>query len=171
MNMIAAATRFAERAPLPDSLTLMGIDFLCARTARKLRDADPSEEARFAALGVIAGAPAAKGLVGDLGGSSLELTQVASGQVKPGVTLPLGPFSLSAAGAFDAGKVRAVVSRRIGRLSEGYRARTFYAVGGAWRNLALLQMRMSGYPLQIVHGYVMSAAEALDAARFVARQS
>lgn len=49
MNMIAAATRFAERAPLPDSLSLMGIDFLCARTARKLRDADPAEEARFAA--------------------------------------------------------------------------------------------------------------------------
>ena len=49
MNMIAAATRFAERAPLPNSLTLMGIDFLCARTARTLRDADPAEEARFAA--------------------------------------------------------------------------------------------------------------------------
>lgn len=49
MNMIAAATRFAERAPLPDSLSLMGIDFLCGRTARKLRAADPDVEARFAA--------------------------------------------------------------------------------------------------------------------------
>jgi cyclopropane-fatty-acyl-phospholipid synthase len=49
MNMIAAATRFAERAPLPDSLTLMGVDFLCARTARKLRAVDPEADARFAA--------------------------------------------------------------------------------------------------------------------------
>lgn len=48
MNMIAAATRFAERAPVPDSLSLMAIDFLCARTARKLRDSGPDEEARFA---------------------------------------------------------------------------------------------------------------------------
>ncbi len=49
MNMIAAATRFAERAPLPDSLSLMGIDYLCARTARKLRDEGADAEARFAA--------------------------------------------------------------------------------------------------------------------------
>jgi cyclopropane-fatty-acyl-phospholipid synthase len=49
MNMIAAATRFAERAPLPDSLSLMGIDFLCGRTARKLRDEGADAEARFAA--------------------------------------------------------------------------------------------------------------------------
>jgi cyclopropane-fatty-acyl-phospholipid synthase len=49
MNMIAAATRFAELAPLPDSFSLMAIDFLCGRTARKLRVADPGAEARFAA--------------------------------------------------------------------------------------------------------------------------
>jgi cyclopropane-fatty-acyl-phospholipid synthase len=49
MNMIAAATRFAERAPVPDSISLMGIDFLCSRTARKLRDASPDAEMRFAA--------------------------------------------------------------------------------------------------------------------------
>ncbi len=49
MNMIAAATRFAEIAPVPDTLSLMAIDFLCARTAGKLRNEPPDAEARFAA--------------------------------------------------------------------------------------------------------------------------
>ena len=39
------------------------------------------------------------------------------------------------------------------------------------RNLALLQMRMSGYPLRIVHQYCLSAQDAQEAARFIARQS
>jgi len=44
-------------------------------------------------------------------------------------------------------------------------------VGGAWRNLALLAMRMSGYPLEIIHQYELSRREALAAARVIARQS
>jgi len=52
-----------------------------------------------------------------------------------------------------------------------FSTKQFHAVGGAWRNLALLQMRMTDYPLRIVHQYTMSAGEAQDAARLVARQS
>lgn len=48
MNMIAAVTRFAERAPVPDSLTLMGIDYLVGRTARRLQSPDEAQEIRFA---------------------------------------------------------------------------------------------------------------------------
>jgi exopolyphosphatase/guanosine-5'-triphosphate,3'-diphosphate pyrophosphatase len=47
----------------------------------------------------------------------------------------------------------------------------FHAVGGAWRNLALLAMRMSAYPLEIVHQYEMSRREAVEAARLISRQS
>jgi exopolyphosphatase/guanosine-5'-triphosphate,3'-diphosphate pyrophosphatase len=129
------------------------------------------EEARFAALGVLAGAPGAEGLVGDLGGSSLELVTVGGGEVGRGVTLPLGPFALGSGGPFDAARIGGVVARRLRRIDDSYRARRFHAVGGAWRNLALLQMRMTAYPLRIVHGYTVSAREALSAARFIARQS
>jgi exopolyphosphatase/guanosine-5'-triphosphate,3'-diphosphate pyrophosphatase len=45
------------------------------------------------------------------------------------------------------------------------------AVGGAWRNLALMHMRLADYPLQIVHQYEISRADALDTARFISRQS
>jgi exopolyphosphatase/guanosine-5'-triphosphate,3'-diphosphate pyrophosphatase len=128
-------------------------------------------EARYSALGVLAGAPDASGVVGDLGGSSLELTRVAEGQPGIGLTLPLGPFALRSPDGFDAAKVRARTLRALDQVGEMFACETFYAVGGGWRNLALLQMRIAGYPLQIVHQYEMGAAEALDAARFIARQS
>jgi cyclopropane-fatty-acyl-phospholipid synthase len=49
MNMLAFAVNAAERAPLPDSLTLAGIDFLCGRTKRRLRTVPPETELAFAA--------------------------------------------------------------------------------------------------------------------------
>ena len=48
MNMIAAAARFAERAPLPDALTLHAIDYLCGRTSRSLKDPADQADAAFA---------------------------------------------------------------------------------------------------------------------------
>jgi exopolyphosphatase / guanosine-5'-triphosphate,3'-diphosphate pyrophosphatase len=128
-------------------------------------------EARYSALGVLAGAPDASGVVGDLGGSSLELTRVADGQPGLGLTLPLGPFALRGPDGFDAAKARARTMKALDQVGDQFASETLYAVGGGWRNLALLQMRIAGYPLRIVHQYEMGAAEALDAARFIARQS
>jgi exopolyphosphatase/guanosine-5'-triphosphate,3'-diphosphate pyrophosphatase len=128
-------------------------------------------EARYSALGVLAGAPDANGVVGDLGGSSLELTRVAEGEPGLGLTLPLGPFALRGPEGFDAVKARARALKALDEVGDQFACETLYAVGGGWRNLALLQMRIAGYPLQIVHQYEMGAAEALDAARFIARQS
>ncbi|WP_320194884.1 SAM-dependent methyltransferase [Agrobacterium rosae] len=48
MNMLAFAINTAERAPLSDSLTLAGIDFLCARTKRKMEKVSHDEELAFA---------------------------------------------------------------------------------------------------------------------------
>lgn len=142
-----------------------------AETGLSVQVLSGEAEARYSALGVLAGAPDADGVVGDLGGSSLELTRVSQGQPGLGVTLPLGPFALRSADGFDAARVRARVQKALDQIGESFAAETLYAVGGGWRNLALLQMRIAGYPLQIVHQYEMSAADALDAARFIARQS
>ncbi|HEY2177406.1 MAG TPA: Ppx/GppA phosphatase family protein [Caulobacteraceae bacterium] len=142
-----------------------------AQTGLKLRVLSGVEEARFAALGVIAGAPGADGLVGDLGGASLELTKLANGEPGLGVTLPLGPFAFDLAGPFDAARVQAEVARELQSLAGDFRAATLNAVGGAWRNFALLHMRMTDYPLGIIHQYVLSRADALDAARFIGQQS
>lgn len=48
MNMLAFAINTAEKAPLSDALTLAGIDFLCARTKRRLEKVSHEEELAFA---------------------------------------------------------------------------------------------------------------------------
>lgn len=47
MNMIAFAVNAAERMPLPDTMTLAGIDFLCNRSKRKLAKIPEREEKDF----------------------------------------------------------------------------------------------------------------------------
>ena len=49
------------------------------------------------------------------------------------------------------------------------KGRTFYAVGGTWRSLARLHMAQTGYPLHVMHGYVVRAKEALEFCRLVRR--
>lgn len=141
---------------------------VAAETGLQVQVLSGEEEARRAALGVLAGIPDAAGVVGDLGGSSLELVPLEGGQVGRGVTLPLGPFSLGEALGLDAR--RSEIAARLDSAGE-FRADTLYAVGGAWRTLAQAHMSLTGYPLHIVHQYEMRAAEARETARLVARQS
>src|SRR6201994_1999592 len=51
-------------------------------------------EAELSALGVTSGFHKPDGIVGDLGGGSLELTDVHGARIKSGVTLPLGGLAL-----------------------------------------------------------------------------
>jgi exopolyphosphatase/guanosine-5'-triphosphate,3'-diphosphate pyrophosphatase len=139
-------------------------------TGFRVRVLSGEEEARYAALGVIAGQPDAKGVVGDLGGSSLELVRL-EGPSRTGATLPLGPFSLGAPRALEIDRTRRLVDAALAPVAERFATREFHAVGGAWRNLALLHMAMTDYPLHVAHQYEMSRSDAVDVARFVARQS
>jgi exopolyphosphatase/guanosine-5'-triphosphate,3'-diphosphate pyrophosphatase len=129
------------------------------------------EEARYAALGVLAGDPSAEGVVGDLGGSSLELVRLTDGQPQEGETLALGPFALGAPRALDIDRTRRAIEAELGPVNGRFRTRSFHAVGGAWRNLALLHMEMTNYPLRVAHQYEMSRADAVEVARFVERLS
>ena len=140
-------------------------------TGFKLRVLSGEDEARFAALGVAAGSPDAVGVVGDLGGSSLELTRLNHGEPGTGVTLPLGPFSLGLTKAADPEALGLAVAAVIAPVAPQFQTEVFHAVGGAWRNLALVNMTVTNYPLHVVQQYEMSAAEAMDVSRFVARQS
>lgn len=142
-----------------------------AETGFDLRILTGEEEAQYAAMGVIAGAPDSRGLVGDLGGASLELVPIEPDGPGRGITLPLGPFSLDNGGPFDAGEVRAVTMRRIQPFEALFQSDTLHAVGGAWRNLGLLQMRISNYPLEIIDQYEIGRRDLLDATRFISQQS
>lgn len=151
------------------------IDRVRSETGFTVRVLSGEEEAHYAAVGVLAGAPDAEGVVGDLGGASLELIRLSATGAQRGVTLPLGPFSLAGpsggGSTFDGERVRRLARERLEPVAADFKTDTFHAVGGAWRNLALLHMRLSDYPLHVVHQYEISASEALDAARLVAHQS
>ncbi|MBS0334593.1 MAG: Ppx/GppA family phosphatase [Proteobacteria bacterium] len=128
------------------------------------------EEARFAALGVRAGQPDAEGVVGDLGGSSLELVRL-DGGAEPGATLPLGPFALGAPRPLDLDRTRRLVEAALASHRNRFTTRHFHAVGGAWRNLALFQMELADYPLHVAHQYEIGRTDALGVSRLISRQS
>ncbi len=140
-------------------------------TGLEIRVLTGEEEARYAALGVLAGQPDAEGVVGDLGGSSLELVQLNGVGPADGVTLPLGPFALGAPRPLDMDRTRRVVDAALAPVANRFTSAHFHAVGGAWRNLALLHMQLADYPLRIAHQYEIGRSDAIDLARFVARQS
>ena len=128
-------------------------------------------EAELSALGVISGIHKPDGVVGDLGGGSLELIDIRASKLGKGVTLPLGGLALS-----DSSKNSPRAAVKIVREAfEGVRPleqlqdRTFYAVGGTWRALARLHMRQRNYPLHVMHNYVIPARDAVDFASLVER--
>jgi exopolyphosphatase/guanosine-5'-triphosphate,3'-diphosphate pyrophosphatase len=140
-------------------------------TGLSVRVLTGDEEARYAALGVLAGEPDAQGVVGDLGGSSLELIRLGAAGPEDGATLPLGPFALGAPRPLDGDRTRKLIEAALSPHANRFATRHFHAVGGAWRNLALFQMELADYPLHVAHQYEMSRADALSVSRLVSRQS
>ena len=128
-------------------------------------------EAMLSALGVVSGFYRANGIVGDLGGGSLELIDVHGRRIKAGATLPLGGLALQDISKKSLKYAEKVVSRELGRLPtlKIGAQRTFFAVGGTWRALARLHMWQTGYPLHVTHGYSIPAKETLEFARLVRR--
>jgi exopolyphosphatase / guanosine-5'-triphosphate,3'-diphosphate pyrophosphatase len=128
-------------------------------------------EAHLTALGVISGMHKPDGIVGDLGGGSLELVDVHGTRVRSGLTLPLGGLALQDIAGKSIKKAERIVEEAfedLDMLEEG-EGRTFYAVGGTWRALARLHMWQVGYPFHVMHNYRIPAREALEFSRLVHR--
>lgn len=124
------------------------------------------EEAVASAHGVLSAFPGARGVVGDLGGGSLELIDIAENACTHGVSLPLGTLRLPALRAEGGGKF----SRRVGAMLRGaewvpHPGQTLYLVGGSLRALARFAMVQRDWPIDDPHAYEMDPAEALAIAR------
>ena len=128
-------------------------------------------EAHLTALGVISSMYKPDGIVGDLGGGSLELVDVHGARVRSGLTLPLGGLALQDIAGKSLKKAEKVVEDTLDDLDmlEEGKGRTFYAVGGTWRALARLHMWQVGYPFHVMHNYRIPAREALEFSRLVHR--
>ena len=126
-------------------------------------------EAKLSALGVLSGFHRADGVAGDLGGGSLELVDMSHGAAGEAVSLKLGGLALEDASGKSLKKARKIVREAF----EGaaplklLKGRSFYAVGGTWRNFAKLHMAAEKYPLRVIHGYCISAREAISFCEFL----
>ncbi len=126
------------------------------------------EEARLAGDGVLSGIPEADGIVGDLGGGSLELVDIAAGKASAGISLPLGVLRLSADAAGERAARKALkAALKKSTLRGQARGRTFYMVGGSWRALARIDMLATDFPLPITHQYRMKPGRAKELRKLV----
>lgn len=162
-TVATAAARDAQNGPaFLDDLRAAGL-------SPELLSGD--EEAFGSALGVLSAFPDAAGLVGDLGGGSLELIEVEQSAPGRRETFPLGVLRIPAlreAGdkAFAANVAKQL---RAGGWQKAAKDRPFYLVGGAWRGLGHLDMHLSDSVLPGVHGYTFARnrikpmREAIDA--------
>ncbi|WCL52813.1 Ppx/GppA family phosphatase [Gimibacter soli] len=119
------------------------------------------EEARLSALGVLSGEPSAKGVIGDLGGGSLELVRIHDGDAFERRSLEKGPLRLMSKFGDDMRAMRQHVKNSLMEVEwlDHREGDSFYLVGGAWRNIARLMMKEQSNPLPILQGYRAAGSE------------
>lgn len=119
------------------------------------------EEAHFAALGVAAGIPGFDGMVGDLGGGSLELSSMTSGHDAVGETHELGVIRMQDDSGNSPAKAVALARQRLAAstLVKGHPSKVFCAIGGTWRSLAKIHQVQVKYPLHMVQHYNAKASD------------
>lgn len=148
-----------------------GPDFvktIAAETALKVRLLSGAEEAHYAGMGVISGLYRPIGLVGDMGGGSLEVIETLDDHVgEQSVSLPLGALPVQALLAREGAKAKDQVDALLeGSLPPALTKPVFHAVGGSWRAFAKVHMAAVEAPVQVVHGYAIDA----DVARAFAKK-
>lgn len=128
-------------------------------------------EGELSALGVLSGFPGARGVMGDLGGGSLELAAIGPEGLERKVSLPLGPVRLMG----REGKTPDFATEIRKALAsvdwlEDYRGQPFYMVGGSWRALSQLHLQEVNWPVPVLHGYTMQLATARRFSQMIARE-
>jgi len=168
-HMKVKETQVVATAAIRDAAD--GADFVreVDRIGFDCRVLSAEEEAELAGNGVISGIPEADGIVGDLGGGSLELVDVADGGTANGISLPLGVLRLetSADGEKAARKVLKSALKK-SPLKDSSAGRPLYMVGGSWRALARIDMLETEFPLPITHQYRMKPGRAKELRKIVA---
>ncbi len=119
------------------------------------------QEAHYAALGAVAGILDFSGMVGDLGGGSLELSKILNGSDTDGQSFELGVIRLQDDSNGSPSKAAAIVRERLkdSVLTTAAEGSSFAAIGGTWRALAKLHQIVRKYPLRMVQHYVVPAEE------------
>ncbi|WP_339779368.1 Ppx/GppA family phosphatase [uncultured Thalassospira sp.] len=152
-------------------------DVFCQRVFKeaglKVKVIDGLEEARLSGLGIISGDPHATGIMGDIGGGSLELVLLDQGQIHERVSLPLGAMRLQAVFGNKREALEAEVKTHLDSVPwlAQHEKLPLYAVGGSWRSIAKLYIAQEDYPISVVHNMTMPNSEISDLTRIISQQS
>ncbi|MFK7866338.1 MAG: hypothetical protein AB8B77_02740 [Alphaproteobacteria bacterium] len=139
-------------------------------------------EGRYSALGLLAGFVDAHGIMGDLGGGSLELVGINApspaqksrfAAINETTSLALGPVRLAAHYRENPIAARPLIDKALDSLDwlQAYRGRNFYCVGGAWRNLAKLHMSLYKAKLHVIDHYGFDGDHALEFTKMVSEMT
>ena len=127
------------------------------------------EEARLSASGVMGAFPGAHGVVGDLGGGSLELVRIGDEASSDATTLPLGTLRLPEYSGGSHTAMRKSLEKALKRGGWGSSIDSpLYLVGGTWRALAVYAMQTQSHPLSDPHGFELSPKSAFKLAEKLA---
>lgn len=165
----ATATEAMRRATNGEALR----QAITAESGLDIRILSGAEEARHAALGVISGFFRPVGLVGDMGGGSLEVAEALDDTVgERWVSLPLGALPVEALLERGPEAAKRAVDALLGEgLPPALTRPVFYPVGGGWRALAKAHMAATRAPVPVVHGYTVDTATIRAFARSLWRPS
>lgn len=159
-----------------------GPDFV-ERAARELDLAlqvlDGEREAYYATLGALNEVPMSRGFVVDIGGGSAQISQVKKHRFRRAVSLPLGALALTTRfidsdpitdAELDA--VRDEIDRQLNSVSwvtkkNAKPERVLVGLGGTIRNLAKMESKRSGYPLNTLHGFQLTYDSVCESIRLL----
>jgi exopolyphosphatase/guanosine-5'-triphosphate,3'-diphosphate pyrophosphatase len=164
-----AALRDADNAPA-----------LLARVREELgieiRIISGEEEAWYGFLGAVHGLPVEHGVLFDLGGGSMQVSQFQDRALLRSVSLPLGSLRLSDAFLTSDPPKAAEVRRLQAHLRDAFEkaelsplagGESLVGTGGTVRNLAKVDRLARAYPLTRLHGYTLSRRRVHEMATMV----
>jgi len=131
-----------------------------AEAGLKIRLLSGEEEAEAAGYGVLSAIPDAHGIAVDLGGGSLELAEVANGQVGRRASFPLGVLRLPALRKEGQQTFERAVRKmlRTAGWPNGMTGLPLYLVGGSWRALSRLDLELTQDPLAVLDQHSLPRA-------------
>jgi exopolyphosphatase/guanosine-5'-triphosphate,3'-diphosphate pyrophosphatase len=165
-TVATAATRDAANgAAFLDRVRALGLD---------PRQLSGEQEAHASALGVIGAFPAARGIVADLGGGSLELVRIDGGTIGHGISLPFGTLRLPDLRGSGERRFSVRFDGALGTSWNGQRGLPLFLVGGSWRAFSRYALHLDtqahASPLDDPHGLELAPAAAQRIAATLARE-
>ncbi|AEI37427.1 Ppx/GppA family phosphatase [Zymomonas mobilis] len=131
------------------------------------------EEGQGSGYGVISAMPDANGIVGDLGGGSLELIRIENGKVGERISFPFGVLRIADIRKKNRNALDRAVAEAFKKASWLKEAKNlpFYMVGGAWRSLTRLDLYATRYPIPVLHNYIMGRDRPTKLLRIIQRHN